>query len=87
MINIEDKSADIGSTLIDLDFINLYPEYSARIERDVITFYYCDMIEQQLPRGKFSVETDKQWARDMLLSWADGDGDMLLDLDVMGRCK
>ena len=87
MINIEDKSSDIGSTLIDLDFINLYPEYSARIEHDVITFYYCDMIEQQLPRGKFSVEIDKQWARDMLLSWADGDGDMLLDLDVMGRCK
>lgn len=87
MINIEDKSNDIGSTLIDLDFINLYPEYSARIEHDVITFYYCDIIEQQLPRGKFSLETDKQWTRNILLAWADSDDDMLHDLNIMGRCE
>lgn len=84
MINIEDKSSDIGSTLIDLDFINLYPEYSARIEHDVITFYYCDMLEKQFARGKFSVEIDTEWTRDILLSWADN-GETVFDLDMMGR--
>lgn len=85
MINIDDKSNDIGLTLIDLDFINLYPEYSARIEHDVITFYYSDMIERQFPRGSFSVEDDTQWTRDILLRWADSDGDALVDLDIMVR--
>ena len=87
MINIDDKSNDIGSTLIDLDFINLYQEYSARLEHDVITFYYRDMIEQQFLRGNFSAEDDTQWARDTLLGWADSDGDTLLDLDIMVRCE
>jgi len=85
MIRLQDKSSDIGLTLIDVDFEGIYPEYSARIEHDVVTFYHCNMIEQQFPRGAFSVEDDTEWTRGILLEWADSDGSSLLDIDTWVR--
>lgn len=80
MIRLQDKSSDIGLTLIDLDFEGIYPEYSARIEHDVITFYYCNMIEHQSPRGGWSVEASIQSTRNILLEWAESDSLSLLEI-------
>ena len=87
MIRLQDKSSEIGSTLIDLEFVDIYPEYSARIEHDVVTFYRCGMIEAQFPRGCYGVQDDTQWARSLLNQWADSGEAILLDIDVMERSR
>ena len=77
MIEIIDHTEDYGLICVDIEYTNLFPEYSARVDDCSIRFYYNGETYREIPVTVTpeSLEFNVNWAKDRLMEWAE-DGNL-----------